>query len=360
MVLAAMALLGGCGGASGGADTASGEDAAGGGSGFDTTPAPEPDQDTDRDTTPEPAETGVGDAAPSPADVPLPHDDADQGAGAGGEDTQPAPGDTAGEDDAGGERDADPDTSEPAGDAALPPDADGGCSPVEIDNALVRCDGSFRMVSFFQDTVDRSACADFVQVAGSPDRWPDVDAAVAALNCEAECRWVMAMSVSLVRCGRRTGYIEFRSETCGSVFEFAEGLYPSVEAWEEANPCPVEERPAGQCLRNGECGGEFGFCAREAPGGICNGCGSDSDCPGSAECVMAVCRQPCRAETDCPAGMTCGSGNLCIIQSCQRGQCPDPRFGCTERGLCQRIACDGPEVCPEGTLCQAEVCVEQR
>jgi hypothetical protein len=254
-----------------------------------------------------------------------------------------------------GDGDGSGDAADDAADVAEDID-EGGCTPVEIETVLLRCDGVYRYAGTFRDVADKPECAPFVRLSGVEGEWSDVDAAVTANACDEECRWRFANSFSLLRCGVRTGYIELQHDTCGALFEFAEGLYPSVEAWERANPCPDVDRPPGQCLRQSECGGEFGTCAVNAPGGICNGCTSDSHCPGSTECVLSTCRQPCREDLNCPAGMVCGSANLCIIQSCQRGACPDARFGCNARDLCERSSCVSTDDCPAGTLCQASVC----
>ena len=47
-------------------------------------------------------------------------------------------------------------------------------------------------------------------------------------------------SVSLLRCGVRTGYIVYRDdgEDCPELLETPDGLFESAAAWNEAFPCP--------------------------------------------------------------------------------------------------------------------------
>jgi hypothetical protein len=67
------------------------------------------------------------------------------------------------------------------------------------------------------------------------ERYPTLAEAIAGSTCEDACVWRAGTSVSLLRCGRRTGYIEYVAADCGSLFE---GIFQSIEEWERATPCP--------------------------------------------------------------------------------------------------------------------------
>lgn len=123
---------------------------------------------------------------------------------------------------------------------------------------------------------------------------------------------------------------------------------------------PYEGRPAGQCVGNTDCPGEFTFCADTAPGGICNGCTpGGTDCPAGTECgSFGACQRDCDTVEDCPLGLTCSGGGVCILLRCVSGVCPVPQFTCNESGLCNRAACGPATPCPTGTSCIDEICVE--
>lgn len=111
-----------------------------------------------------------------------------------------------------------------------------------------------------------------------------------------------------------------------------------------------------QCRATADCGGLE--CSRNAPGGICLGCGSPSDCPSSDfDCVVGACVRECSGDPDCSLGMRCNPNGLCVVRSCSaEAACPAP-YECSGQ-LCTRPACGVGDTCPEPLQCQSGVCVE--
>lgn len=118
-------------------------------------------------------------------------------------------------------------------------------------------------------------------------------------------------------------------------------------------------RPPGQCKQDSDCSGPMASCTMSAPGGICMGCGTDSDCgnPLEFECYNGACRRYCVENEDCPLGKQCSSNGYCNLISCSAG-CPAP-YECGGN-FCNRPQCasTSPE-CPAGMSCgQGDYCVE--
>ena len=125
-------------------------------------------------------------------------------------------------------------------------------------------------------------------------------------------------------------------------------------------PFDTSGRPPGQCKADGDCSGPMASCSMSAPGGICLGCGSATDCgnPLEFECTGAgSCRAFCEGDEDCPWGLRCGSNGACQLISCS-SSCPTP-YVCSG-GLCRRPQCSStPPACPTGMACgQESYCVE--
>lgn len=135
----------------------------------------------------------------------------------------------------------DPDTSTDA-DATLDvlSDVGGECSYLDLSIWIVSCDGGYRYLrewtAFEGGTVEE--CPPYYTLG--PDRYGDLDAALASDRCDRDCLARAAMSVSYLRCGRRSGYIIYRSDgpECPELYEFPEGIYESFEEYDAAHPCP--------------------------------------------------------------------------------------------------------------------------
>lgn len=171
------------------------------------------------------ADLAVGDAS-VPADTGAPGPDADF-TGDLGPVSDATPRDA--ELDAGEAPDAAGADAEPAGDA--------GCDYIDLDAFIVKCSSGFRYAYRFVDT--NQSCAEYFQLgAFSGSTLLEV---IEAAECDPSCQYAPATSVSFIDpCDRRNGYIVFRAaddEQCPPVYEFAEGLFSSVEAWEQALNC---------------------------------------------------------------------------------------------------------------------------
>ena len=63
--------------------------------------------------------------------------------------------------------------------------------------------------------------------------------AASAASAGVGCIWSKAVSVTLLYCGQKTGYIRFDAPDpgCDPVYQFPGGYYPSFDAFKAAHPC---------------------------------------------------------------------------------------------------------------------------
>lgn len=109
-----------------------------------------------------------------------------------------------------------------------------------------------------------------------------------------------------------------------------------------------------QCRANSDCPATM-TCALSAPGGICNGCSLSAPCKGAGlECFLSACVRDCTGDQDCNAGMRCNSTKRCVIRAYP---CPAP-YVCGGSNLCQRPACSTGVSCPAPFTCQNGFCME--
>jgi hypothetical protein len=115
-----------------------------------------------------------------------------------------------------------------------------------------------------------------------------------------------------------------------------------------------------------------GLCNKDAPGGICDGCGaSTTNCPATFDdtCFMNVCLRDCSSAAECLTGQSCAGigGNMhCALKTCSGpADCPSiyecrPLGGGGGTSYCQRVRCpaDAGVSCPSGTICENGVCRE--
>ncbi|MBX3271751.1 MAG: hypothetical protein KF729_15900 [Sandaracinaceae bacterium] len=155
-----------------------------------------------------------------------------------------APQDAASSDAAPSDASSDAASSDAASSDAASSDAaasDGGveCDYLDFDVWITDCGAGYVYVRRFAPIdAPASACPEYYTLRGV--RYDDLPAALAAGGCQPECLRRAATSVTLLRCGVRTGYIVFEDaeDDCEPVYETPDGLFPSVEAWNEAHPCP--------------------------------------------------------------------------------------------------------------------------
>jgi len=122
-----------------------------------------------------------------------------------------------------------------ARDDAGPP-TDTGCTYLD-EPLIVFCVEAYDYVRSWTAVEGAEACPPYA-TGTDGERYDTVAEAIAGSVCEDSCVWRAAMSVSLLRCGRRTGYIEFRAEGCDPVIETPDGIFRSREEWDAAAPCP--------------------------------------------------------------------------------------------------------------------------
>ena len=123
----------------------------------------------------------------------------------------------------------------PEADAPDPPDGAAPCAYLD-DPRILHCADAYEYARVWTDVGDPVACPPFVLFRGL--RYADLHAAAAAQGCDPMCLYRPGISVSYLHCGSRNGYIVYQATACPDVYEFAEGLYLSVEAHEAAHPCP--------------------------------------------------------------------------------------------------------------------------
>ncbi len=127
-----------------------------------------------------------------------------------------------------------PDAGEP-GDAGM----DAGCGYLDLGIFIADCASGYVYVREWSGTgeFDPDLCPTYYTVGAT--RFDTLEAALASDSCDPECLRGAGMSVTLLRCGRRTGYIVYRDrgEDCDDAYETPDGIFPSIEAWDEAHPC---------------------------------------------------------------------------------------------------------------------------
>ena len=134
----------------------------------------------------------------------------------------------------GGSADGGPSDAAPSDDAGA---VDGGsCSYLDLELWIGDCAGGYSYIRRWTDT--DGVCPEYFTVGST--RYETLEEALSTSACEAECLRHPSTSVSLIRCGVRTGYIVYRDEgeDCPSLLETPDGLFESADAWDEAFPCP--------------------------------------------------------------------------------------------------------------------------
>jgi len=138
------------------------------------------------------------------------------------------------------------------------------------------------------------------------------------------------------------------------------GVDSGIDGADAATPRPDAGMPSlgpVQCRTSDDCGGSA-ICSRSAPGGVCNGCGTDADCPSGTECTpFGACVRFCDTDADCNVGFRCRGSGQCSIRGCETDADCAP-YVCGGSGQCERPACAGGAPCPSPFTCSADVCLE--
>ena len=81
------------------------------------------------------------------------------------------------------------------------------------------------------------ACPEYFTLG--TERFDSLDNALSSRTCDTECLRGPSTSVSVLRCGVRTGFIVYADtgDDCPSLLETSDGLFESQADWDEAHPC---------------------------------------------------------------------------------------------------------------------------
>jgi hypothetical protein len=114
----------------------------------------------------------------------------------------------------------------------------GGCEYFDIDILLVDCNAQHLYLRRWTSLSSDPNCPDYWTLEGQTQQFTSQGAALQSASCDEDCVRHPATSVSLLKCGVKTGYIVYHSDNCPDVLETPDGFFPSVAAWNAAVPCP--------------------------------------------------------------------------------------------------------------------------
>jgi hypothetical protein len=126
------------------------------------------------------------------------------------------------------------DASDAEADAQGP---DPRCMFLDLNVRYVRCDlGDYQLLRYFEDpNLGDATCPPYYVLRGT--RYASPEDALAGESCDGTCQYAPQNSFTVLRCGVRTGYELWTARDCDDIYITPDGVYPSVEAWEMANPC---------------------------------------------------------------------------------------------------------------------------
>jgi len=111
---------------------------------------------------------------------------------------------------------------------------DAGAECTFLDDPMIAsCSGGYTYIRRWFAT--EGDCPDYWTIGGI--RFETEELALASRDCTPECTRRAGTSVSLIRCGVRTGYIVYDDPDCDEAVETPDGIFPTVEDWNEAHPC---------------------------------------------------------------------------------------------------------------------------
>ncbi|MBO6935005.1 MAG: hypothetical protein JJ863_08515 [Deltaproteobacteria bacterium] len=116
---------------------------------------------------------------------------------------------------------------------ADPEDAGAECTFLD-DPMIASCSGGYTYIRRWFAT--EGDCPDYWTIGGG-GRFETEELALASRDCTPECTRRAGTSVSLIRCGVRTGYIVYDDPDCDEAVETPDGIFPTVDDWNAAHPC---------------------------------------------------------------------------------------------------------------------------
>lgn len=102
---------------------------------------------------------------------------------------------------------------------------------------LVDCNAQHLYMRRWTSLANDPNCPDFWTLEGQAQQFPTQEAALQSSNCNESCIRFASTSVSLLKCGVKTGYIVYHADNCPDVLETPDGFFSSVEEWNDKVPC---------------------------------------------------------------------------------------------------------------------------
>lgn len=109
------------------------------------------------------------------------------------------------------------------------------CSYMELDREVVLCAGAYKMIKRLVS--NSGTCPPCWTMDAGATCFNDSVAAATAAGCDITCVWTFFQAVTFVHCGHKNGYEMLTAPSCDDLYLFADGYYPSFEAWAAEHPC---------------------------------------------------------------------------------------------------------------------------
>jgi len=110
------------------------------------------------------------------------------------------------------------------------------CDYLDTEIFLVTCGSKNLFLRHWTANATGATCADFWTLDGK--QFLSKQAALASKACDTKCLRAPAISVSLIRCGAKTGYIKYSATGCGDLLDTPDGIFKSLDDWNSKTPCP--------------------------------------------------------------------------------------------------------------------------
>ena len=129
------------------------------------------------------------------------------------------------------------------GGADAGPDAGLDCAYLDLNDFIADCSGRYTRLREWTATasgVTAEQCPPYWTIEGRTGQLPSAEAALSGSSCDPDCLRGASTSFSILRCDRRSGYIQYedREGDCEAAIDTPDGIFDSVESWNLAAPCP--------------------------------------------------------------------------------------------------------------------------
>ncbi len=109
------------------------------------------------------------------------------------------------------------------------------CGYLDTEIFLVTCGSKSLFLRRWTANATSATCAEYWTLDG--DQFSSKQLALASKTCDTKCLRAPSTSVSLMRCGIKTGYIKYSAAGCGDLIDTPDGIFKSVEEWNAKAPC---------------------------------------------------------------------------------------------------------------------------